>query len=93
MDLSTLLSESQALTAHLAPNDIPSIHLGLEQIEAQSRRLVSRQAAATGDTGKALVVLVVLWRVADELSGSFSLRFQQELPPRSGAGRRRHFGE
>lgn len=55
MDLSTLLSESQALTAHLAPNDIPSIHLGLEQIEAQSRRLVSRQPAAPGDTGKALV--------------------------------------
>jgi nuclear pore complex protein Nup93 len=56
MDLSTLLSESQALTAHLAPNDIPSIHLGLEQIEAQSRRLVSRQAAAApGDTGKASV--------------------------------------
>jgi nuclear pore complex protein Nup93 len=55
MDLSTLLSESQALTAHLAPNDIPSIHLGLEQIEAQSRRLVSRQAATPGDTGKAYV--------------------------------------
>ncbi|KIM32731.1 hypothetical protein M408DRAFT_326475 [Serendipita vermifera MAFF 305830] len=58
MDLSTLLSESQALTAHLAPNDIPSIHLGLEQIEAQSRRLVSRQAAAApGDTGKASYLL------------------------------------
>ncbi|KAG8801360.1 hypothetical protein FRC16_000668 [Serendipita sp. 398] len=57
MDLSTLLSESQALTAHLAPTDIPSIHLGLEQIEAQSRRLVSRQAAAPGDTGKASYLL------------------------------------
>lgn len=59
MDLSTLLAESQALTAHLAPNDIPSIHLGLEQIEAQSRKLVSRQAAATGDTGKALVPFLI----------------------------------
>lgn len=57
MDLSTLLAESQALTAHLAPNDIPSIHLGLEQIEAQSRRLVSRQAAAAGDSGKASYLL------------------------------------
>lgn len=57
MDLSTLLSESQALTAHLAPNDIPSIHLGLEQIEAQSRRLVTRQAAAPADTGKASYLL------------------------------------
>jgi nuclear pore complex protein Nup93 len=56
MDLSTLLSESQALTAHLAPNDIPSIHLGLEQIEAQSRKLVSRQPAAPGDSGKASVL-------------------------------------
>jgi len=60
MDLFTLLSESQALTAHLAPNDVPSIHLGLEQIEAQSRRLVSRQAAAApGDTGKAFVFVPV----------------------------------
>lgn len=55
MEFSTLLSESQALTAHLAPNDLPSIRLGLEQIEAQSRRLVARQPTTAVDTGKASV--------------------------------------
>lgn len=55
MDLSALLAESQALTAHLAPNELPQIHLGLEQIEAQSRRLVARQPTVPSDTAKACV--------------------------------------
>lgn len=52
-DFSTLISESNALTAHLAPNDLPSLHLGFEQIEAQARRLIARQPTVPADTGKA----------------------------------------
>lgn len=54
-DFSTLISESNALTAHLAPNDLPSLHLGFEQIEAQARRLIARQPTVPADTGKAYV--------------------------------------
>ncbi|KAF9507438.1 hypothetical protein BS47DRAFT_1304038 [Hydnum rufescens UP504] len=52
-DLSSLLSSARDLTSHVArPDRLPSINLSLEQIEAQSRRLVSRQQAAAADTGK-----------------------------------------
>lgn len=53
-NLSSLLSASKALTAHLPKPDLPSVHLSLDQIEAQSRRLVSRQAGQS-DEGKAYV--------------------------------------
>ncbi|KIP04441.1 hypothetical protein PHLGIDRAFT_31350 [Phlebiopsis gigantea 11061_1 CR5-6] len=49
-DLSSLLSASKALTAHLSKPDLPSVNLSLDQIEAQSRRLVSRQAGPSDDS-------------------------------------------
>ena len=55
-DLSSLLSASKALTAHLSKTDLPSVNLSLDQIEAQSRRLVSRQAGPSDD-GRAYVSL------------------------------------
>ena len=54
-DLSALLESSKALTAHLARPDLPSVNLSLDQIEAQSRRLVSRQTGASGDDARAYV--------------------------------------
>ena len=54
-DLSSLLSASRALTSHLAKPDLPSVNLTLDQIEAQSRRLVSRQTGASGDDARAYV--------------------------------------
>ncbi|EKM60434.1 uncharacterized protein PHACADRAFT_246372 [Phanerochaete carnosa HHB-10118-sp] len=55
-DLSSLLSASKALTAHLSKPDLPSVKLSLDQIEAQSRRLVSRQPGPSDD-GKANYLL------------------------------------
>lgn len=54
-DLSSLLSSSKALTSHLARPDLPSVNLSLDQIEAQSRRLVSRQPANGADNDRAYV--------------------------------------
>ncbi|KAJ3520017.1 hypothetical protein NM688_g9219 [Phlebia brevispora] len=56
-DLSSLLSASRALTSHLSKPDLPSVKLTLDQIEAQSRRLVSRQTGASGDDGRANYLL------------------------------------
>ncbi|KAJ3859420.1 nucleoporin-interacting protein NIC96 [Lentinula novae-zelandiae] len=58
-DLSSILSASRDLTKHLLnskPPDLPSVNLSLEQIEAQSRRLVSKHNAA-GDVDKANYLL------------------------------------
>ncbi|KZW02374.1 NIC-domain-containing protein [Exidia glandulosa HHB12029] len=45
-DLNALLTSSRALTSQLSRPDLPSINLSLDQIEAQSRRLISRQQGA-----------------------------------------------
>ena len=57
-DLSALLTSSKQLTSHLARPDLPSVNLSLDQIEAQSRRLVSRQAGQN-DEGRAYVSSVL----------------------------------
>ena len=54
-NLSSLLTASKALNSHLAKPDLPAVNLSLDQIEAQSRRLVSRQTG-TGDDGRAYVL-------------------------------------
>jgi len=56
-DLSALLNSSRALNSHLSRPDLPSVNLSLDQIEAQSRRLVTRQPAAAGDTDRACIPL------------------------------------
>ncbi|KAJ1926950.1 nuclear pore complex subunit [Tieghemiomyces parasiticus] len=45
--LKQLLDESQQLTTHITPSDLPTIQRGLDQIEAESRRLVSRTILET----------------------------------------------
>ena len=52
-DLSSLLNSSRALNTHLSRPDLPSVNLTLDQVEAQSRRLVSRQPTAATDTDRA----------------------------------------
>lgn len=56
-DLSSLLTASKNLTSHLSRPDLPSVQLSLDQIEAQSRRLVSR--LPPGDTDRAYVPLLL----------------------------------
>ena len=58
-DLSALLESSRALTANLTLRDLPSVNLSLDQIEAQSRRLVSRQAGSSSDNDRAYVPVSV----------------------------------
>ena len=47
-DLSALLESSRALTANLSRRELPTVNLSLEEIEAQSRRLVSQQVSGAG---------------------------------------------
>ena len=54
-DLSSLLTASKALTSHLQRPDLPSVNLSLDQIEAQSRRLVAGQPGAPADSGRGYV--------------------------------------
>ncbi|KAF8497062.1 nucleoporin-interacting protein NIC96 [Russula emetica] len=56
-DLSSLLASSKALTSHLKRQDLPNVSLSLDQIEAQSRRLLPRQTGAQADTGRANYLL------------------------------------
>ncbi|KAF8707506.1 Nucleoporin-interacting protein NIC96, partial [Rhizoctonia solani] len=56
-DLGAILATSRGLVAHLPRPDLPSINLSLDQIEAQSRRLVSKQPTAPGTGGKATYLL------------------------------------
>ena len=54
-NLSSLLTASKALTSHLQRPDLPSVNLSLDQIEAQSRRLVAGQPGAPADSGRGCV--------------------------------------
>jgi len=54
-NLSSLLTASKALTSHLQRPDLPSVNLSLDQIEAQSRRLVAGQPGAPADSGRGYV--------------------------------------
>lgn len=58
-DLSSLLASSKALTSHLKRQDLPNVSLSLDQIEAQSRRLLPRQIGAQPDTGRGCVRLAI----------------------------------
>lgn len=54
-DLSSLLTASKGLTSHLSKPDLPTVKLSLDQIEALSRRLVSRQTGSSSDADRAYV--------------------------------------
>lgn len=58
-NLSSLLAASKALTSHLQRPDLPSVNLSLDQIEAQSRRLVAGQPGAPTDSGRGCVLPVL----------------------------------
>jgi hypothetical protein len=49
--LASLLHQSRSLAAQQGRSDLPAIQLGLEQIEAQSRRLVARAAPGAPPPG------------------------------------------
>lgn len=59
-DLSSLLTSSKNLTSHLSRPDLPSVNLSLDQIEALSRRLISRQPGTSNDTAHAFVFLAFI---------------------------------
>lgn len=57
VDLSYILTSSRALNAQLQTRpDLPTVNLGLDQVELQSRRLVNRYGSSTSvDTGRGYV--------------------------------------
>ncbi|KAI0960869.1 hypothetical protein AcV7_000128 [Taiwanofungus camphoratus] len=71
-DLSSLLSASKALTSHLSRPDLPSVNLSLDQIEAQSRRLVSRQPGTSTDNDRANYLLAQAHVDAPALASSIA---------------------
>ncbi|KAI0693757.1 nucleoporin-interacting protein NIC96 [Cerioporus squamosus] len=71
-DLSALLNASKALTSHLSRPDLPSVNLSLDQIEAQSRRLVSRQPGTSADTSRANYLLAQAHVDAPALANSIA---------------------
>ncbi|EJF58768.1 nucleoporin-interacting protein NIC96 [Dichomitus squalens] len=81
-DLSALLNASKALTSHLSRPDLPSVNLSLDQIEAQSRRLVSRQPGTSADTSRANYLLAQAHVDASALSNSIAhLNTQSTFSP------------
>ncbi|KAF9482410.1 nucleoporin-interacting protein NIC96 [Pholiota conissans] len=71
-DLSALLTSSKNLTSHLSRPDLPSVNLSLDQIEALSRRLVSRQPGTSTDTDRANYLLAQAHVDASALSQSIA---------------------
>ncbi|KAI0056773.1 nucleoporin-interacting protein NIC96 [Artomyces pyxidatus] len=71
-DLSSLLTSSKALTSHLSRPELPHVNLSLDQIEAQSRRLISRQPGASGDSGRANYLLAQAHVDAPALANSIA---------------------
>jgi nuclear pore complex protein Nup93 len=71
-DLSSLLNSSRALNSHLSRPDLPSVNLSLDQIEAQSRRLVSRQPGASSDADRANYLLAQAHVDAPALANSIA---------------------
>ncbi|KAH9487230.1 Nucleoporin NIC96 [Psilocybe cubensis] len=71
-DLSSLLTSSKNLTSHLSRPDLPSVNLSLDQIEALSRRLVSRQPGTSTDADRANYLLAQAHVDASALSSSIA---------------------
>lgn len=71
-DLSSLLASSRGLTSHLSRPDLPSVNLSLDQIEALSRRLVSRQPGTSSDADRANYLLAQAQVDASHLSSSIA---------------------
>ncbi|KAI4517658.1 NIC-domain-containing protein [Schizophyllum commune Loenen D] len=71
-DLSALLAASKNLTSHLSRPDLPSVQLSLDQIEAQSRRLVQRQHNTAADADRANYLLAQAHVDASALANTIS---------------------
>lgn len=52
-DLAAVLNASKNLNSHLNRPGLPAVTLSLDQIEAQSRRLVSRLPGTSADADRA----------------------------------------
>ncbi|GAA5917547.1 hypothetical protein JCM8208_005072 [Rhodotorula glutinis] len=72
--LAALLERSRQLqtSTSLAAVDLPSIQLGLDQIEAQSRRIAGRSLKEAGHTGNAAYLLASGGVNADQLSSNIN---------------------
>ncbi|VDC01189.1 unnamed protein product [Peniophora sp. CBMAI 1063] len=99
-DLAALLAQSKALNAQFARPELPHVQLSLDQIEAQSRRLVSQQPGAQHDQARANYLLAQARVDAPALAASIaSLNAQntfaplQPLPDTDVAGFLRHAHE
>ncbi|KAJ7151727.1 nucleoporin-interacting protein NIC96 [Mycena filopes] len=71
-ELSALLTSSRNLTSHLSRPELPAVHLSLDQVEAQSRRLVSRQPGTSNDTDRANYLLAQAHVDASALTSSIA---------------------
>jgi len=74
-DLTALLNNSKSLISHLPKSDLPSVSLSLDQIEAQSRRLVSRQPASSTDADRGCVFFVLPspYPISQQISSNYLL--------------------
>ncbi|KAF8491289.1 nucleoporin-interacting protein NIC96 [Gautieria morchelliformis] len=73
VDLASILTSSKALNSHLQTRpDLPTVNLGLDQVELQSRRLVNGQGGASRDTGKANYLLAQAHVDAPSLTNSIA---------------------
>ncbi|ORY89113.1 NIC-domain-containing protein [Leucosporidium creatinivorum] len=71
--LASLLQDSQRLqTSHTHAQDLPSIQLGLDQIESQSRRIAGRSAKEGRGSGNAAYLLASGGVNADHLSSTIN---------------------
>ncbi|KAJ6614876.1 nucleoporin-interacting protein NIC96 [Mycena sp. CBHHK59/15] len=71
-ELSALLTSSRNLTSHLSRPELPTVHLSLDQVEAQSRRLVARQPGTSNDTDRANYLLAQAHVDASALTSSIA---------------------
>ncbi|KZV61364.1 nucleoporin-interacting protein NIC96 [Peniophora sp. CONT] len=99
-DLAALLAQSKALNAQFARPELPHVQLSLDQIEAQSRRLVSQQPGTQHDQARANYLLAQARVDAPALAASIAgLNAQntfaplQPLPDNDVAGFLRHAHE
>lgn len=69
VDLNSILTSSRALNAHLQTRpDLPTVNLGLDQVEVQSRRLVGRYGSSTTmDAGRGYYSLLLSYWIINQI--------------------------
>ncbi|KIJ45082.1 hypothetical protein M422DRAFT_46895 [Sphaerobolus stellatus SS14] len=73
IDLASILTSSNALNAHLQTRpDLPTVNLGLDQVELQSRRLVNKYSGASASDSRANYLLAQAHVDAPALASSIA---------------------